>query len=186
MSGDETWFGGFYEAAIVLGKSQSVDADKRLRSALAAIWAHPSVRVAKVLDLSNLEGLARVEGRLDHPRLGSLAFATIVVREQDTPNGDDWLYAGVPMGSLEERVADVDGWPAGDHPHSQHWREPLEHSLAELALSVTHAVPISLAMIGYEISGLISDFNPDGPRRIGFVVRGQGGEFSYWPTTDWS
>ncbi len=186
MSEDETWFGGFYESAIVLGKTDSAIADKRLREALTALWSHPDLRIDQPLDLGDLDNLGRIEGELDHPVLGSCVFGTLVVRERDTPNGDDWLYAVVPMGGLEERFPEIGGWPAGDHPESQRWREPLERSLAKLALHVARTAPIAFAMIGYEISGVVSDFKPDQPRRIGFVVRGEGGEFEYWPTTDWS
>jgi hypothetical protein len=186
LSEDETWFGGFYEAAIVFGKTGSATADKRLRGAVTALWSHPALRIDRPLDLGDLDNLRRIEGELNHPTLGPLVFGTVVVRERDTPNGDDWLYAVVPMGGLEERVPDVDGWPAGDHPHSQRWREPLERALGDVALHVTRATPIALAIIGFEIAGVISDFKADKPRRTGFVVRDEDGDFVYWPTTDWS
>lgn len=171
---------------MVLGKTNSTIADERLREAIEALWAHPNLRITAPLNLSDLDNLERVEGELDHPSLGPLVFGSVVVRERDTPGGDDWLYAVIPMGGLEERVPDIDGWPAGDHPQSQRWREPLERSLADLALHVSRTTPMAFAMIGYEIAGVVSEFKPDPPRRIGFIVRGENGEFSYWPTTDWS
>ncbi|MBL8536441.1 MAG: hypothetical protein JNM59_03465 [Hyphomonadaceae bacterium] len=186
MSEDETWFGGFYEAAIVLGKTGGATADERLREALTSLWTYPNLRLGGALDLNDLDNLGRIEGELDHPSLGPLVFGTAIVREREIPNGDDWLYAVVPMGGLEERVPEIGGWPAGDHPHSRRWREPLEHALGELALHVARSTPISLAMIGYEIAGVISDFKPDAPRRVGFVARSESGDHQYWPTTDWS
>lgn len=182
---DETWVGGFYEVAIVLGKTQSATADARLRRALTELWSIQDVRLSQELNLDNLNELGRIEGTLDHPTLGALVFGTVVVREREAPNGDDWLYAVVPLGGLSERVESVGAWPAGNDEGSRSWREPLEETLGDLALAVARAVPITMALIGYEIAGVIPDFNPDGPRRIGFVLRGKDGELAYWPTTDW-
>jgi hypothetical protein len=34
---DETWFGGFYEAAVILGLSSDPEADKRVSEAQSAV-----------------------------------------------------------------------------------------------------------------------------------------------------
>lgn len=183
---DGTWTGGFYEAALVLGKIKSAAADERLRRAITVLWSNPRLSLSRDLDMRDLDNIGRIEGVLDHPTLGSLVCGSFVVREREETDGDDWLYAVVPLGGLSERIDTVGAWPAGDTEGSRSWREPLEQCLSDLALEVSRAVPIRLAMIGYEIAGMISEFKPDQPRRIGFVVRDEASEYRYWPTTDWS
>ena len=182
---DDTWNGGFYEAAIVLGKTQSANADNRLTEALTALWSHPLLHLSERLNLTDLDNVGRLEGILDHPVLGPLVAGAVVVRERDMPNGNDWLYVVVPLGGLSEHVPEVDAWPVGDDGNSRSWREPLEACLAGIVLDVARIVPIKMATIGYEIAGVISDFDAD-KRHIGFVVRDARGELTYWPTTHWS
>ena len=184
MAEDETWFGGFYEVAIVLGKTDSADSNARLREALSVLYALAELEISGTAR-EDLDGCGLLKGTLDHPSLGRLPFGLFVVRERETPGGDDWLYACVPLGGLSDRVEAVGGWPAGDQEGSRSWREPLERTLAELAVAVAHVVPIESAFIGFEIAGIRAHFERNGPRRIGFVIRDDVGQYRYWPTTDW-
>jgi hypothetical protein len=197
-SNDDLWSGGYYEAAMVLGGMNDLRADERLRAAISKLWSHEALRVAAIGDLARWrwdgppllesrpsEDLRRIYGAFDDPTLGSLPFTSVVVRE--TPDGDDWLYACVPLGGL----AVSDGYPFGDKKHaaaSRSWREPLEKSVAGLVLSVCVTVPIHIAAIGFEIAGHIESVVCTGPDEVRYVghVGKYGDGYYYWPTTVWS
>ena len=198
LADEELWKGGYFEAAIVLGKSHDAGADARLHSAISEVWTLPYLRNCSA-DRSGkgdidpaAEGLERIVtlyGWFDDPRTGSLPFTTSVVRETEEPDGDDWLYAAVPLGGLCRKFPAVGGWPASDHETARSWIEPVEGVLAEIAIALSHKVPFAIAAIGYEISGAIGSSEYDGVipdrRRIGYVVP-QDGIYCYLPTTVWS
>jgi hypothetical protein len=191
----ENWHGGYYEAAIVLGPSTSPDADNKLRTAIAALWAHPSLTITAFSEISqwdwrgraldahaSLDDLQRIYGVFQHDTLGVLPFTSVVVREED---GDDWLDACIPLGGLEQSG----GYPFGDDDElaaSRNWREPLEQALADLALRVASVVGLQIAAIGFEVAGIINADNasPDAKRYVGYVAR-HGNSFQYLPTNAW-
>lgn len=195
-SDSENWIGGYYEAAMILGGSGSDQSDAILHAAIESLWASDCLRVAAIGDLSRwqkteqslrgcaLDGLFRIYGIFDHQELGPLPFTSVVVREGS--DGEDWLYACVPMGGLVQSG----GFPFGDDEHtaaSRCWREPLERRLADLVLNVCETIDIQIAAIGFEIAGII---NRDAggvaemPRRVGYIAK-DGSEYHYWPTTEW-
>jgi hypothetical protein len=192
------WTGGYYEAAMVIGNTTSNKADASLQAAIQRLWSDNSLRAYALQDPTHwsnsdsleLEDLAldeilRIYGVFNHGALGQLPFVTVVVRE-DAPDGEDWLYAGVPLGG----VSQSDGYPFGDAEHtaaSRSWREPLEQALANLALGVCDVVPIRIAAIGFEISGNIERDPPPGTRdrrHEGYICREAAG-YRYLPTTAW-
>jgi hypothetical protein len=196
-SDKENWTGGYYEAAMVVGNVASPQSDAMLRTALERLWSHESLQAFAIGDLSNwrwdkrpafhdrtLADVHRVYGVFDHQELGPVPFTSVIIREE--PDGQDWLYACVPLGGL----AQSEGYPLGDKEHtaaSRSWREPLERRLAALALAVCEVVPIQIAAIGFEISGIIerdADRVADTPRLLGYVALDHTG-YRYWPTTEW-
>lgn len=198
-SNNRNWIGGYYEAAMVLGDVRSPQSDAKLRTALEHLWSNEALQACAVGDLANwqwsrtpsvheraLSDLHRVYGVFEHRELGPIPFTSAFVREE-LSDGQDWLYACVPLGSLSQS----DGYPFGDKEHtaaSRSWREPLERGLAELVLSVCEVVPVKIAAIGFEfeIAGIDRDADRvgDAPRHIGYVCADSTG-YRYWPTTDW-
>lgn len=191
----ENWYGGYYEAAMVLGPSTAPDADDKLRKAIAALWSHPSLTATAIdnkenwewrgraLDaLAPLDDLQRIYGALRHETLGVLPFTSCVVREE---SGDDWLYACAPLGG----IAESGGYPFGDADEiavSRNWREPLERALADIALKVAGDVGFQIAAIGFEIAGIINADNASShaKRYVGYIAKHDGG-FQYLPTDAW-
>ena len=194
---DDSWNGGYYETAMVLGPNNGPSADQRLRTAIAELWSSPSLTVAALGDRARwqaidspsfatapLDDLLRIYGTFADSTLGLVPFTSVVVREEN-PDGEDWLYACVPLGG----IPCSGGYPFGDLEESRSWREPLEGSLANLTLRVCEAVPLRLAAIGFEIAGIISvqaDAIPSTTQRpIGYVTK-YAGKYRYWPTTAWT
>ena len=114
---DETWFGGFYEAAIILGSSRDPGADEKVADALRIVWLEPSMQACAIGDRKDWDwSRARVPltlsvephayGALRVAEVGLLPVTTLIVREDE---GDDWLYIGVPLGGVE---ASGGFWPA--------------------------------------------------------------------------
>jgi hypothetical protein len=94
LSAKETWSGGYYETAIMLGRCRDASADERLRSAILAIWAASSLRNPATdhksdfaamgqidLDTAPLDKIGRLYGYMLHEKFGAIPFTTIVVRE---------------------------------------------------------------------------------------------------------
>jgi len=194
-SDEDSWTGGYYEAAIILGPGNNPDADTKLEAAIQRLWSQVNLRPAALGDLRTwetigratfegrpLSALHRIYGVYQSPALGALPFTSVVVREED---GEDWLYACVPLGG----VPDGGGYPFGDFAESRAWREPLEHELAAMVLEICRSIPIHVAIIGFEIAGA-DEIAPDalkeaGSRWVGYVAR-YGDSYRYWPTTNWS
>lgn len=175
----ENWSGGYYEAAIILGKASSQGSDDRLLSALSTILEKTTVTLyksGKVDELLSLSSI-RVEpvpsvfsfcGTLLHETLGVLPFLMCVVREDDS--GNDWLDIAIPLGGVPE----TGGWPFGSLENSIEWRRPIETILAQFALDVAKDVPFKMAQIGWELSGMFDEADiADGipsERFVGYVV----------------
>ena len=191
---NETWYGGHYEAAIVLGGHADTLSDLRLSSAIARIWANDKLtlfgdRSKDDLAGQSVEDLNFLMGWMKVAALGVVPVKTIVVRELSQRNGNDWLYVSVPLGGLSEVVPKVGGWPFGDTEKSEDWRGPLEKALADLTMDLCVKVPIRVAGIGFEISGNLDERALNGmipkERSIGYVAH-DGGKFTYFPTTRWN
>jgi hypothetical protein len=198
-SDDETWHGGYYEAAMIVGGVSSPGSDERLLASILSLWSSPTLRVAAIgnrrawqwadapsLQAQSLDNVQRIYGVLEEPAIGTLPFTSVVVREEG-PGGEDWLYASVPMGGLNGG-----GYPFlhGEQlAESRVWREPLEKALADLVLRVCDDVAIRIAAIGFEIAGVIevdpAVLAPRARRYVGYVSPQRSG-YHYWPTTIWS
>lgn len=188
---DETWLGGFYEAAVILGSSRDPGADEKVAEALRAAWLEPSMQACAIGDRKSwdwsrvrapltLSVESHTYGALHVPEVGPLPVTTLIVREEQ---GDDWLYIGVPLGGIEAS----DGYPFGDPEEllaSRTWRTPLEQALASIVLSVGRHVIFKRAAIGFEIAGAINAAPDDERRYVGLIER-QGDRYVYLPTTDW-
>lgn len=189
---DETWFGGFYEAAVILGSSRDPDADERVSEALRIVWLEPSMQTCAIGDRKTwdwararaplkLSVESHAYGALRVADLGLAPVTTLVVREDQ---GDDWLYIGVPLGGVEAS----DGYPFGDRGEleaSRRWRAPLEQELASIVMTIGQHVMFKRAAIGFEIAGAIQA-SPDDERRYVGLIERQGDGYVYLPTTDWS
>ena len=201
LADDETWHGGYYEAAMVLGHCSHSTADARLRAAIGAIWSlpyidacvadrriDPSQQDAVVPSTAPLSRLGQLYGWLQHDRFGGLPFTSIVVRELNRADGYDWLSVAIPLGGLGETLPEVWAYPYSDEG-CQSWREPIDRCLADIALAVADRVPFLVAAIGYEICGVIDDGAFQGifanPRRIAYVAPQTNG-FHYLPANQWS
>ncbi len=190
----EIWDGGYYEAAILLGKASEKDSDNRLRSALSTIWEDTSTTLYKSKKLDELFALSsiRIEplgsvfsfyGTLLHETLGVLPLLTCIVREED--DGNDWLDVAIPLGG----IPDTGGWPFGGLEESMEWRRPIETILAHMVLDVAKSVPFRMAQIGWELSGMFDETDIAGgvpsERLVGYVVQ-EGNSYRYYETTNWN
>lgn len=196
---ENTWIGGYYEAAIVLGKVTDLDADQRLRSAIISVWSNAIFslksdrslgmdRPVSDLETTDPETLSGLLGIISHPTFGDIPCSTIVVREEGEDPYYDWLYIGIPLGGLSEAVPEIGGWPFGDLAGSRKWREPLENMLSALVMDVSKSVDFPVAAIGYEVAGLIPDNiiagNSIDDELNGYVVRKKN-SYTYFPTQNW-
>jgi hypothetical protein len=189
----EDWYGGYYEADMAVGLHSAEDADTRLRCAVIALWSNPALAPlafslnptqpveADGLARSGLDDLCRIYGFMKHATFGDVPFTSVAYRDE-SPGGEDWLAACVPMGGLSRLHAPVGGYPFGDVEKSELWRAPLEKALADLALSVAAKVPFRIARIGFELG-------PDDETKllslwIGHIVNDGG--YRYIPTTKWN
>lgn len=154
-----TWFGGYYELALEIGGRS----DKCLLNALATLWNHPSLEGVylerekepdeqqhvpispSLLDRMHLQGLAKL------PDGHKVACGSCVIREDA---GINWLDFYLPMGALESAY-DVGGYPFDEAGVAhQKWQVPVDEWLKEIGLYIFSAVPFSLGLIGFEVSGM--------------------------------
>jgi hypothetical protein len=158
FTGDDAWFGGFYELALEVGPRSN----ERLRAVLSSLWAHPDLdgcyedrsrepadqpRVPPVSleSGSHLLGLARL------PNGSRVTCGTCLIREVN--DGPDWLDFYLPMGSLGP------AYPAGGFPFGSEadwpglWRFEVEDWLAGVGLWVARSTAYRLGLIGFEVSG---------------------------------
>lgn len=148
----DAWTGGSYELAIDLGR---VD-DTQLEKALVTIWSHADVDGCYLdLDREPAEQ-ARVRPGREHDletclrgvaRLGALApiaCSTVVVRED---GGSDWLYYGLPLGSLGA-VLPVGAFPFEDG-HDLAWRSTVDGWLRRLGEHLFASVRFRLGLVGW-------------------------------------
>jgi hypothetical protein len=200
LSAKETWSGGYYETAIMLGRRRDAFADERLRSAILAIWATSYLRnpapnksdlaAMRQVDLDTVppDKIGELFGYMLHEEFGAIPFKTCVVRETPSMEGWDWLYGAVPLGGLAAVRPEVGGWPFGDYQDSYRWRKPLEEALAEITIEVSRTIAFQVSAIGFEISGNIEEEARIGlypaEREVGYVAQA-GGAYTYFPTTRW-
>jgi len=191
----ETWYGGYYEAGMILGAHGDVSANARLKSAIVALWENPNLRIGAIGDVSRwqsdtgqnlqdrtIDELQRIYGSFSNA-LGIIPFTSITMREE---KGDDWLYASVPLGGLQQSG----GFPfEADSTASQSWRQPLEQALSVLVLDVFNSVGGVAAEIGFEVAGFIRTppeaLADDAERWVGYITKDECA-YRYWPTNVWS
>ena len=133
----------------------------------------------------------RLSPRLDTRLLGvatlpdgeQVACGTFIVPEDDGP---DWIGLYLPVDALAS-VYDVGDFPFVDGQLSRAWREPLDDWLRQIAAAVFVAVPFSLALIGYEVSGMayadeIRSTGVPYERWVGFLW-GDAEDLTWYPPT---
>jgi hypothetical protein len=189
----ETWVGGFYELALELGTSS----DKRLESALRALWTHPSVHGCygdRASDPVNQERVALTASTLQErghlygfARLPNGAFAACGVIAIQEEHGSDWLVFYVPLGALN-------GTYPGGHPfawptaETRSWQAPLDDWLAAVGRWGFERTPFALGLIGHDVSGNEHasqlEEGPPSERTKGYLWPGKGG-LGWFPVTKW-
>lgn len=158
FTNEDAWNGGSYELALELGPVN----DQLLQRALAAVWSFPELDGCFLrMDLEprdqrritipdpNLELNACLRGIATFLPRGPVACSTLPVREEE---GADWLYFGLPLGSLA-RVLPVGAFPFDDG-RDQSWRGELDCWLERLARHVYKSVKFKLGLVGWT-DGLI-------------------------------
>lgn len=174
----DAWNGGSYELALMLGPRD----DARLRAALHAVWSFAELdgcyeladvepvdqpRRAPVEAGRELETPLRGRARL--PTGVVVPCSTLPVREE---GGADWLYFGLPMGSLGRAYA-VGAFPWDDGTNLA-WRKELDSWLCALAAHVLAKQPFRMAMVGFtdgeqEPDRVLQDGIPE-RRWLGYIV----------------
>jgi hypothetical protein len=195
FSCDESWHGGFYELAIELGER----CDPRLAQALNACWDDPDVqgcytsrqsepqhqeRVAPTFSLLTKHG--HLLGIATLPTGDQVVCGSCAIREDDGP---DWLVFYIPVAALSLTDSRVGGFPFGDVEACQDWRAPLDDWLARIASRIHATVPISLGLIGFEVSGhaYAREVEANGVpenRHTCYLVP-SGNTLDIYPTTHW-
>ena len=170
------WKGGYYEAAIVLGRGEGEGADERLRAALRTVWSRGDVERGFPMDAVHVHDGAHLRGALDLSAR-SVPFGTHVVREE---NGDDWLSLGLPIGGLARLFPEAAGFPLQRDDDGRAWRKKVERRLASMVIDLARAVNVERAIIGYEVSGLSAHEAAGGG--LAWLVR-DGAELRYVPRT---
>lgn len=190
----EAWRGGFYELAMQF-ENLSPDA---LDRALQAVWAFPTLqgcylqpdadptrqpRVAPTLEALNANG--HLYGIATLPNGKTAAGGTYRVRED---SGCTWLGFYVPLGALAQ-AQDIGAYPFADEARSREWREPLETWLAQIGQAVFTCSPFRLGLIGFEVSGTVSDTElaaggVPAERFIGYLYPTDN-RLAWYPTNQW-
>jgi len=187
----DAWSGGSYELALLVGPPS----DARLRAVLDAIWSFADVdgcyerndvepddqpRRAPVEPGRDI--LAALRGRARLPPGVVVPASTIPVRED---GGNDWLYFGLPMGSLG-RAYPVGAFPWDDGT-SLDWRYELDAWLRALATHVFARQPFQLALVGFtdgeqEPERVLQDGVPE-RRWVGYITP-DAGVLRWYPPTE--
>lgn len=187
----DAWHGGTYDLALMLGPPS----DGRLSAALDAVWSFTDIdgcferadlepgeqrRGPAVEPGRDLQTVLRGTARL--PAAVEVACSTIPVREED---GNDWLYFGLPMGSLS-RAYPVGAFP-WDDGSSLAWREELDGWLRALAGHVASRQQFKLGMVGFTDGDLeperaLLDGVPE-RRWVGYLVP-NGDVLCWYPPTE--
>lgn len=151
----ESWTGGYYELAFLLGRPDPV----RLQAAMEALVAAAGLLGPWLLTWeSELVPATWTAAKFDRGRLRSAfrlpndQLAVCAVMGPWNSEGDDSLTLGLPLGCLARLDNRVGAFPFGDDggPISLRWRQPLDSWLAEVAEQVRRSVGFELAVIGLE------------------------------------
>jgi hypothetical protein len=193
FTGEDAWFGGFYELAMDFGEVRP----EALERALETLWANPGVagcylrrdvepseqaRVAPSLAIQEANG--HLQGIAMLPNGKQVACGSLLVRET---SGACWVDFYLPLGALSA-TPEVGGYPLENTATSRQWREPLERWLAEIGQAIFSQVPFRLGLIGYEVSGTAEPEELLGgvpaKRFIGYLCP-TGGKVVWDPTNQW-
>jgi hypothetical protein len=128
--------GGWYELAVEFGSSDGETAE---------------LAIAELGELAGVE--TAVGGQVLRLPDGQRVVCDFALVEED--GGSLWVILGLPLGSLGRIDPRVGAYPFGDTPGSS-WRRPLDDWLASLALRLFDVLPFSLALVGYNVSGVMS------------------------------
>jgi hypothetical protein len=148
----DAWAGGSFELLIQL---EEVDASA-VRAALTAIWAHPTLEgcwlnidtePADQLRVSPGDESQCLHGIATLPNRTRVACDSLVVRDDRA----DWIYFGVPMGSLGH------AYPVGAYPFEDglptDWRLPVSEWLRAIGEHTFATVKFRLGLIGWLLAG---------------------------------
>ena len=175
----DAWSGGSYELALDIGP---VD-DERLERALRALWSfrdldgcyrcrglEPRDQPRLVLATGTFDLNERLHGLATLAGDRVVACSTIPVRED---GGSDWLYFGLPLGSLRTAV-EIGAFPFADGGKLA-WRSDLDSWLRGLAAHVYESVRFGLALVGWtdgdtDTATTIAASGVPGERWVGYLV----------------
>jgi hypothetical protein len=155
------WSGGFYELAIELAG----DGDAHLQHVLDALWSAAGIDgcYARPGGQNRFEDAApTVAGLAEYGHLRAtvlLPAGKRIVCSVHAVRGEDistpWLVFCLPLGALvrtDKRIGGFPFGPAGGEV-SLAWRLPLDDWLVDVARAIHRAVPVRLALVGFETSG---------------------------------
>ena len=133
---EENRSGGWYELAVEFQASDGETAD------------------SAVIELSQLAGVeSAVGGQVLRLPDGQQVVCDLARVEED--GGSSWVVLGVPLGALARVDPRIGAYPFGDYPGTA-WRRPLDDWLADVAVRLFDVIPFSLALVGFEVSGVMS------------------------------
>jgi hypothetical protein len=187
----DAWSGSSYELGVVLGPRN----DDVLRAAIDALWSfrdldgcyersdvEPEDQTRVVPTAAECEVERVLRGRACLPTGVVVPCSSIPVREE---GGNDWLYFGLPLGSLGL------AYPVGAFPFDDgsplDWRDELDSWLRALATHVFARVAFRVALVGWtdadseDPDRLLADGVP-AQRWLGYVVPTGDGLRWYPPT----
>ena len=181
---DEAWAGGSYELAIELGEPD----DEVLLRVLKVLWQYPDLTGCYLrmdvepedqsrldpssADLPNFPALPLqgcLRGIAALPNGVKVASGSDVAREE---GGADWLFFGVPMGSL------ATAYPVGAYPFDDGgvhtWCGEIDGWLAKIGRSLFERVPFRLGVTGWDACSdiIAAEVKRDGipeERWVGFL-----------------
>jgi hypothetical protein len=160
--GEDSWHGGFYELAIVLGGVTDPGSNDRLSAAIRSSWSHDSCLgpfAQRGFTLTTEPSLLNGRDEIDERLYGALllpyglAPLTVVVREESGHDNLDWLYVACPVGGLSEIHPDVGGYPFEPYSDTDTWREPLDSLLIDIARHIHSVARFQRAYIDFEVAG---------------------------------
>ncbi len=114
-----------------------------------------------------------------------VACGSLVIREDPTDQGSDWLVFYLPLGALSRAFPE---FGALDEQASEPRRAAIDSWLLALARDALGSVPFDLALIGFEASGEVraSQIAAQGvpaERIFGLILPSANGQLQYFPRT---
>jgi hypothetical protein len=193
---ENVWRGGHYELFL----HPAMDTSEELCSLLKALWAFPSLDGCyqrRDVEPSAQARLQPCENGVAGHLYGLATFpnSSLIVcgsytadySEEGESDAAHWVSFYIPLGALS-RVLPVGAYPFGPMDRVSEWKPVVDSYLAEIARWTHSTVPISFALIGFEVN--VAAISPQTIRANGIpnernegILWNDGVDLKWYPAT---